>query len=217
MHSANSDDSTDDTTIAGAGKTFLTSVVIDDPQKLRQTHDGIAYLYCGYQDRISQKPLDFFSAFTKQLLEQLPEIPNEIVELFDEEETQRLDMVSLKRILLSMPTIFSDHRCSRAFIVCDALDEMDEYEQRQVLLPFFHDMAKAGFKIFLTSRPYPADVRESFSDAIQLDITPNNDDLEAHIKNQLIASPSFVKIVQASPSVKLEDVVSSLASSAKGM
>lgn len=81
MHSANSDNSTGDNAIAGAGKTFLTSVVINDPQKLRQTHDGIAYLYCGYQDRISQNPLDVFSAFTKQLLEQLPEIPDKIVEI----------------------------------------------------------------------------------------------------------------------------------------
>ncbi|CCX12223.1 Similar to hypothetical protein NEUTE1DRAFT_109326 [Neurospora tetrasperma FGSC 2508]; acc. no. EGO59866 [Pyronema omphalodes CBS 100304] len=129
--------------------------------------------------------------------------------LFDEKRTQRLDMVSLKQILLSMPAIFSDKRSSRAFIICDALDEMDEYEQREVLLPFFYDMAKAGFKIFLTSPPYPADVHQSFSDAIQLDITPNNDDLEAHIENQLNASPSFVNIIQTSSSVKLKDVVSS--------
>ncbi|KAF8246873.1 hypothetical protein K440DRAFT_630440 [Wilcoxina mikolae CBS 423.85] len=69
----------------------------------------------------------------------------------------------------------------RVYIVCDALDETDEHNQRQELLPLFHDMKRARFKIFLTSRPHPADVRESFADALQLQLTPKQDDLRRYI------------------------------------
>jgi hypothetical protein len=84
------------------------------------------------------------------------------MDMFDKKGTESLDIEILQGILFSMPMRFEEVG-KRVFVVCDALDEMDEHKQRQVLLPMFHDMANAGFKLFLTSRPYPADVRTSFA------------------------------------------------------
>ncbi|KAF8541178.1 hypothetical protein BDD12DRAFT_949430 [Trichophaea hybrida] len=161
--------------IPGAGKTFLSSMVIDHLLD-QQSHEGVAYIYFGYQDQLNQKPIDIISSFTKQLLGQLPELPPDIESSYDRMEEERPNYETLKGFLFSMPGYFASHG-RRTFIVCDALDEMHEYDQRQELLPLFHHMKDGGFEIFLTSRPHPADVRISFADAIQFEVTPHQDDL----------------------------------------
>ena len=52
-------------------------------------------------------------------------------------------------MLLSMPKRFA-----RVFVVCDALDEMDQDEQRVELLPLFHDMKDSGIVHSLTTRSH---------------------------------------------------------------
>jgi hypothetical protein len=103
------------------------------------------------------------------------------------------------------------------YIVCDALDEMHEYNQRQELLPLFHDMKHASFKIFLTSRSHPADVRESFADSLQLQLTPHQDDLRHYIFGKLNTSARTKRLIESSRTIVLEDVVSTLVASAEGM
>jgi hypothetical protein len=200
---------------AGAGKTFLSSIVIDHLLDAN-TNDGVAYLYFGYKDQTRQRPIDVMSIFTKQLLNRLPELPPDIEALYDEKGTESLDAHTLRGLLFSMPKRFSSHT-GRAFIVCDALDEMDEYKQRDVLLPLLHDLENNGFDIFLTSRPHPADVRESFHDAIQVDITPDPKDLRAYVHEKLNDSTRFKKVIENSVSLALENIVSTVVSSAEGM
>lgn len=93
---------------------------------------------------------------------------------------------------------------------------MEEYEQRQRFLSIFHEMANSGFKIFLTSPPYPVDVRDSYSTAIQLDITPQNQDLELHVANLLNSSSKFCKVVHSN-SMDLKDILPTIVSSAEGI
>ena len=179
---------------------------------------GVAYLYFGYQDQTQQRPIDVFSIFTKQLLCQLPELPPDIEDVYNKKRTESLDADTLKGLLFSMPARFSALNPSRrTFIVCDALDEMDKDRQRAVLLPLFHEMAHAGFEIFMTSRPHPADVRESFDSAIQLDIIPDQNDLRRYIQGKLSANVKIMEIINNSISLKLEDIVSALVTSTEGM
>jgi hypothetical protein len=102
-----------------------------------------------------------------------------------------------------MPKRFSE-RGGRTFVVCDALDEVDEFARREVFLPLFHEMETEGFEMFLTSRHHPADVRESFSEAIQLDIHPPQDRLENYIRPKLAASTKFTAAIRKSNSLKLD-------------
>ena len=107
-----------------------------------------------------------------------------------------------------MPRLFG-----KAFIVCDALDEMDENKQRDQLLPLFHDMADAGFRIFLTSRPHPVDVQGSFSAAIKITLTPNPEDLRTYVQKQFDTA-NFEK---TRGTLDLEYIVSTVVASAEGM
>jgi hypothetical protein len=64
-----------DRTTVGAGKTFLSSVVVDHLLEEQQSaNGGVAYLYFGNKEQEQQKPLDILAVFTKQLLNQLPEL-----------------------------------------------------------------------------------------------------------------------------------------------
>jgi Cdc6-like AAA superfamily ATPase len=190
-------------------------VVIDHLSE-QPSHDGVAYLYFGYQDRTQQRPIDVFSIFTKQLVSQLPELPPDILEVHSKKGTESPGLEMLRRFLFSMPKRFSSLG-RRVFIVCDALDEMDEHQQRDVLLPLFHDMEDTGFEIFLTSRPHPEDVRCSFDAAIQLELTPHYGDLRGYVEERITASPKTKKMIENSQSLQLENVITAVASSAEGM
>jgi len=202
---------------AGAGKTFLSSVVIDHLLD-RQSHDAVAYIYFGYQDQLRQKPIDIISSFTKQLLGQLPELPPDIESSYDNmtKKSERPNYEALKGFLFSLPRRFASNG-KRTYIVCDALDEMHEYDQRQELLPLFHDMKDGGFEIFLTSRPHPADVRVSFANAIQLELTPHHNDLQGYIQEKINRSTGAKYLIESSKTLKFENVISALIASAEGM
>ena len=176
-------------------------------------HSGVGYLYFGYKDRTQQTPIQVCSIITKQLLEYLPELPPDIERWYDEKKRESPDFETLKGILFSIPRRFLG-RSRQPFIICDALDEMDELNQRQKLLPILHSMADAGFKIFLTSRPHPADVRESFSRAMQIELMPHQEDLRAHVQKQLDVCSRFKKTRE---SLDLEYIVSTIVASAEGM
>jgi hypothetical protein len=155
------------------------------------------------------------SIIMKQLLSQLPELPSNIESLYDELKADRPKHETIKSFLFSMASCFAPD--GRVFIVCDALDEMDEHEQRQELLPLFHEMKDVGFEIFLTSRPHPADVRISFTDAIQLDLIPHEIDLKRYVRERLIGNVVTKRLIDNSETLNMENVVSALVTSAEGM
>lgn len=57
--------------IPGAGKTMLTSIVVDHLWKMFQddTTVGIAYLYCNFRQRHEQAPEDLLAGVLKQLVQ----------------------------------------------------------------------------------------------------------------------------------------------------
>lgn len=201
--------------IAGAGKTFICSNIIDYLLDEPGDH-AVAYIYFGYQDRTKQRPIDVYSIFVKQLLQELAPLPSDVEKMYDTKGTDSLDVGALRDLLFSMPQRFSTVS-RRAFIVCDALDEMDQDQQRNVLLPLFREMEQAGFAIFLTSRPHPEDVRVAFADAIQLYITPHQEDLDAYVRQILCKSVRFNKAMGSAKGYNINKVTSAIISSADGM
>ena len=114
-------------------------------------------------------------------------------------------------MLLSMPKWFS-----RVFVVCDALDEMDQQEQRAELLPLFHQMKDSGIAFFLTTRPHPADIQDSFQDASTIELVPKEHDIRRYVEERLLANNRFQRIQRDSTGLK-NQVVSKIADSATGM
>ena len=116
-------------------------------------------------------------------------------------------------MLLSMPKWFT-----RVFVVCDALDEMDQHEQRAHLLPLFHRLEDAGIALFLTTRPHPDDIQESFRDASIIELAPKIHDIRQYVEGRLSAIRTFKGLgVLQDPSGIYGHAVSKIADSAAGM
>ena len=120
---------------------------------------GVGHVYFEYQEQKQQTVLAVVASLVKQLLSQLSptEFPKEIEAKYQEKKTQHVSADDLTDMLFSMPTRFA----RRVFVVCDALDEMDQQEQREKLLPLFHDMKDSGIALLLATLPHPrtADVQ----------------------------------------------------------
>jgi hypothetical protein len=157
------------------------------------------------------------SIFIRQLLSRLPELPPSIEASYDKCKSEQPGHEALIGFLLSMPDYYASLGNRQVFIVCDALDETDEHNQRQELLPLFHELKASGFKMFLTSRPHPADVRLSFSDAIQLDVIPDAKDLRHYVHDRLVNNFATQRIINRSGALSVEDVVASIVESTEGM
>ena len=112
---------------------------------------GVGHIYFEYQEQQQQTVLAVVKSLVKQLLSQIPpaKFPRGIEAKYQRKKSQHPSANDLIEMLLSMPKRFA-----RVFVVCDALDEMDQYEQRDHLLPLFHRMEDSGIALSLTTRSH---------------------------------------------------------------
>ena len=160
----------------GAGKTFIAYVstlktslslanillyrclVIDTLEKIRNTMSniGLAYVYCDYQDRREQTEEHIIGAIVKQLLEQLPTIPEEITEIWmksgrGKRRPERPELTEVKDALRTTCNSFD-----RTYICLDALDEFEGYRD---LFDFFWNLLREckSIRLFITCRSHVKD------------------------------------------------------------
>lgn len=201
--------------IAGAGKTFLSSVVIDHfrDQAVTQNY-GVAYIYFDYKERDQQRPTQVIASLAKQLAAQTtdPSLPTEIERLYEKLERQE-KKPSTEELFGALLGTFKSF--SQVFLVFDALDECNQDSQRRGLLPLFHRMGQSGANIFLTSRQHPEDIQQSFYDIPKLELSAQKEDIEIYIRQKIEENPRASRLIQRA---KCHDrIVSELIDCAQGM
>ena len=79
---------------------------------------GVAYLYFGYKDQTQQRPIDVFSIFTKQLLHQLPELPPDIGNAYNEKGAERPDADTVRICVYASeePSFFWIEFCALTYL-----------------------------------------------------------------------------------------------------
>ena len=124
---------------------------LNEQRELNLSRFGVGHIYFEYQEQQQQTALAVVASLVKQLLSQIPpaEFPKDIETMYRGKKSQHPSVGDLIKMLLSMPKRFA-----RVFVVCDALDEMDEDEQRVELLPLFHDMNGSGIVHSLITRTH---------------------------------------------------------------
>jgi hypothetical protein len=154
---------------------------------------GVAHFYFEYQEQKQQTILEVVASIVKQLLSQIPlfRFPQEVQAIFAAKKSQCPMVDDLIQMLLSILARFS-----RVFIICDALDEMHRHSQRDHLLPLFHRMKDSGIALFLTTRPHPADIQDSFGSASIMELTPDKNDVRRYVEGRLFDDVSFQDVVQ---------------------
>ncbi|KAJ5935902.1 hypothetical protein N7454_005200 [Penicillium verhagenii] len=171
--------------IPGAGKTFMTSVVIDH---LNSTHGnspdiGIAYVYCSYRSQLQKTSTDVFLSLLMQLTRSRQEIPSEVQRLYTDHTKKgtRPTMTEVTDLLILVNNLYS-----QSFILIDALDEFytSNSEIDMLLTGLFRVQKNTTLNLFATSRNIH-NVTSHFGDCKLKEISAQNDDILRFVDGQI--------------------------------
>jgi len=198
----------------GAGKTILTSIVVDDLWN-RFRHDatvGVAYVYCNFRRQQEQKLEDLLASVLKQLTQEQPSIPSCVEELHCHHKSKRTrpSIDELLRALHSVATIYS-----KVFLIIDALDECQDHNgcRTKFLSAIFSLQGKTGANLLATSRLLP-EIAEKFKGGISLEIRATDEDVRTYL-DQHLSSPRRA-FLRDSPDLQ-EEIKAGIVKAVKGM
>jgi hypothetical protein len=178
--------------IPGAGKTILTSIIVED--LTTRFHDnrgiGIAYVYCNFRRQDEQKVDDLLASLLKQLAESQPSLPGSIKDLYDQHKTKRT-RPSLKEVSETLQIVTKSY--SRVFVIVDALDECQVSNgcQTTFLTEVFSLQTKTRANFFTTSRFLP-EITEIFKRSMSLEIRASEEDVRIYLESHMSKLPTFV-------------------------
>jgi hypothetical protein len=178
--------------IPGAGKTILTSIVVDE-LTARFSNDptiGITYIYCNFRRQDEQKIDDLLASLLKQLAESRLSLPVTVKELYNRHETKRT-RPSLREVSDALQAVTALY--SQVFIIVDALDEclISDGCRQQFLSALFNLQAKCGANLFATSRPISS-IEKEFEGNSKLEIRASEEDVRRYLEGHMFRLPGFV-------------------------
>ncbi|OAR03155.1 hypothetical protein LLEC1_07140 [Akanthomyces lecanii] len=181
--------------IPGAGKTILTSIVVDflNSRFDNNSEIGIAYIYCNFQRQHEQKVDDLLASMLKQLTQCRSSLPESVKILYDRHKTKRT-RPSIDEISGHLRFVASMY--SRVFLIVDALDECQASDGRRTrfLFELFNLQTRHGANIFATSRFIPNIIdRFKATSSIEIEIRASPDDVARYLQGHIGQLPSFVQ------------------------
>jgi Cdc6-like AAA superfamily ATPase len=167
--------------IPGAGKTIITSIVVEYLQ-INQENSSIAYLYCNVGRQHEQTLENLLKSILKQLVQTQPNLPKSVKDLYERHKKNQ-SQPRLQEISEILQTIISLD--SRTFIIVDALDECQNRDgcRDNLLSQIFALQTKTRLNIFATSRHQ--EVETQFSGCISLEIRAIEEDIKSYLNDQI--------------------------------
>lgn len=177
--------------IPGAGKTILTSIVVQNlfARFKNEQGVGIAYVYCNFRLQDEQRAQDLLASLLKQLTQKQSSLPEAVKSLYkNHKDGTRLSFDEVSRTLHTVAALYS-----RVFIIVDALDECQPSNNRsRFLTEILALQSKCGANIFTTSRFIP-EITSRFRDSKLVEIRASNADVERYLQGHMGHLPSFVR------------------------
>ncbi|KAK3491722.1 purine and uridine phosphorylase [Neurospora crassa] len=204
----------------GAGKTILSSIVIEDLKNLSHSPAGeteAAYIYCDYRRQGEQTALKLLSSLTKQLCLS-KEFLSPGVEVLLSKHKSKSTRPSLQEVTQALKDVIKNF--TRVYVVVDALDELlDDEDHRNAFVDGLQNLGQSSsnLKLFITSRPFfrDTDINQFFDDAAKVEISANQDDLGRYLDGR------FSKMPLSSPlranEVLQQEVKDTISQAARGM
>jgi hypothetical protein len=178
--------------IPGAGKTIITSIVVEEltTRFYDDKSIGIAYLYCNFRRQDEQKVDALLASLLKQLAKCQPSLPNSVKDLYNRHKT-KLTRPSLDEISKTLHSVIATF--SMIYIVVDALDECQISDgcRSRFLSNIFNLQAKTTAKLFATSRPIP-DIEKEFKGCLSREILASDEDVQRYLDSHISQLPTFV-------------------------
>ncbi|KAJ7241261.1 ankyrin repeat-containing domain protein [Mycena rebaudengoi] len=196
--------------IPGAGKTVLTSIVVDYLRnELQGNNTGVAAAYLNHKECDAQSPSNVLAGLWWQLVAERPILPA-VQQLYEKHQNQRTrpSLDEVRNILTAMTAEYS-----KLFFVVDALDEYPE-AHRDILLDALAAMGKSVSLMF-TSRPNITP-EAFFSTALVLEISAKDEDIRSYVRAQIQSGFRLSKHVRARPKLR-EEIETKIAENADGM
>ena len=180
--------------IPGAGKTILTSIVVDELNMRfqRDMNIGIAYIYCDFRRQDQQKVEDILASLLKQLTQSLSSLPDSVKSLHDKHKYERT-RPSCDEISSTLQSVVAMY--SRVFMIFDALDECQVTSncRTRLLSEIFNIQTKCGSNIFATSRNIPEITEKCLEGgSMLLEIHASEHDVRGYIDGHISQLPPFV-------------------------
>ncbi|KAJ9131303.1 Ankyrin repeat domain-containing protein 50 [Pleurostoma richardsiae] len=178
--------------IPGAGKTILTSIVIDElTNRFRNDETvGVAYVYCNFRRKHEQKAVDLVASLLKQLTQGRTSFPECVKSLYDKhrERRTRPSLDEISRTLQSVTVMYS-----RVFVITDALDECQTFDgcRLRFLEEIFVLQEKCEANIFATSRFIP-EITKSFKKSTSVEVQAARGDMQRYLDGHMFRLPGFV-------------------------
>ncbi|RYP54685.1 hypothetical protein DL768_000621 [Monosporascus sp. mg162] len=189
--------------IPGAGKTVLTSVVVDHLAGLKASGQdmGLAYVYCSYKERRDHTATNLIANILRQLIQDDTAIPGDVMSLYSHHERKGThpNLFEWSKLLRS-----EVRRFSNVFIAVDALDERREGDEAtsddllaelKALQPHVH--------LFITSRPSSA-IEHELEDAIRLEIHARDSDVRTYLEQKVAKTPRLKRHTERDPTLRNE-------------
>jgi hypothetical protein len=176
--------------IPGAGKTVMTSIVIDHLHSEFEDDSsvGIAYIYCNFNQNDDQTPRNLLLSLLWQLLQHKPSALD--MKDYARYKNNRIwpPTNEISRALCSVVANYA-----KTCIVIDALDECQISEgEREVFLSKIFDLQKeTKVNIFATSRFNP-DIEKHFKKCVSVQISAQEEDVQHYLRGHMSQLPSFV-------------------------
>lgn len=154
---------------------------------------AVAYFYIDYLEGAHQMLSRVISTLLRQLLQQLPYMPSNIIEAYENTGYfgRKLTYYQLVEELMAVAAMFH-----RVYLCVDALDELAEEEQ-QGLLELFEKISRANICVLISSRrtrQLDVFLQESTLEAgrvYQLDISESDylyEDITRYIESRVLSS-----------------------------
>jgi Cdc6-like AAA superfamily ATPase len=178
--------------IPGAGKTIITSLVVDYLHSKFQddANVGIAYIYCNFRRQQEQKPEDLLASLLKQLIQEKHSMPEIMKDLYKRHKKKRTrpSVEEVSKVLYSVVADFS-----KTFIIIDALDEcqVTNGSRMKLLSEILYLQTKIGVSLFATSRYIP-EITKNLEGCVSLEIIASDKDVQRYIDGHILQLPSFV-------------------------
>lgn len=177
--------------VAGTGKTYITSKVIDEIRCSLESNtndEGMAFFYCNRNEPDRQDPLMVLRSFVRQLstISNREGFMQKRLRQYYMQARQRASeptMADCKEFLLEFINLYP-----KTTLILDALDECDKQKRSLLIeaLDYLLEKATRPVKIFISSRP-DGDIRDSFKtrDNIEIQATDNRDDISRFVQTEI--------------------------------
>lgn len=177
--------------ILGAGKTIMTSIVVDHLQQqfLDTPTVGVAYFFCNFSQQPTVTVATLIACLLRQLVQNMPQVPDAIRDLFARHKQHKI-RPQLQDLCRCLNVVASE--LSRVYIVIDALDECEEGVRNHVLSQIFDLQSNHQLSFFATSRFIP-DITSQFEQYQWLEIRAHENDVKSYLSGQIANLRPFVR------------------------